>query len=76
MDTRTPNAYADPRELILPGQPGWGVVKRGAYLYVCDICGTKVRYPDEYGPACTGPGATDQHPMEPMRLVEWLVTLS
>lgn len=61
-------------DLILPGvpdvrAPGEEVTKKGVYVYRCVMCGRTERYDDKYGPACTGPSWTDEHPMEPMALV-------
>jgi hypothetical protein len=53
----------------LPSRPGVKVIKKGVFVYRCLMCGRRETYDDAYGPACTGPGAVDVHPMEPMELV-------
>ena len=47
------------------------VVKEGVLEYQCQVCGNRTRS-DIAGlePCCTGPGYTDEHPMEAMVLVE------
>lgn len=47
------------------------VVKDGVLEYVCPTCGNRART-DIAGlePCCTGPGASDEHPMELMVLVD------
>lgn len=43
--------------------------RRGVNLYRCPACGNEFRHDDEYEPLCTGPGATDDHPMAVMQFV-------
>lgn len=43
--------------------------RRGVNLYRCPVCANVFRHDDEYEPMCTGPGATDDHPMTVMALV-------
>jgi hypothetical protein len=52
-----------------PDRPGVTVIKRGVFVYECPTCRKRERFDDAYGPACTGPGATDQHPMRLMALL-------
>lgn len=52
-----------------PYRPGLIVTKTEPYVFICGICGRRERADDAYAPACTGPGWTDEHPMEPMRLI-------
>jgi len=42
--------------------------QRGVNVYRCPVCSRRFRYDDEYEPMCTGPGATDDHPMTVMVL--------
>jgi hypothetical protein len=59
MDLQVPNVHA-PRE---------EVIKQDVFLHRCLLCGREERSDDKYGPACTGPSWTDEHPMEPMAFV-------
>lgn len=43
--------------------------QRGVNLYRCPVCGNEFRHDDEFEPMCTGPGATDDHPMAVMGFV-------
>lgn len=41
----------------------------GVNVYRCPVCRRVFRHDDEYEPMCTGPGATDDHPMTVMAFV-------
>lgn len=43
--------------------------RRGVNVYRCPVCGRVFRHDDEYEPMCTGPGASDDHPMTVMVFV-------
>jgi uncharacterized Zn-finger protein len=43
--------------------------QRGVNVYRCPVCSRRFRYDDEYEPMCTGPGATDDHPITVMAFV-------
>lgn len=49
--------------------PGADVREKLVNLFRCPRCGNEARSDDKYGPACTGPGATDDHEMTPMGFV-------
>lgn len=42
------------------------MIEEGVNLYGCPVCGNEFRHDDDYEPMCTGPGATDDHPMAVM----------
>lgn len=42
--------------------------RSGVSVYRCPVCGNEFRFDDRYEPACTGAGATDDHPLAVMKL--------
>lgn len=42
--------------------------KKKIFTYFCPLCGRIERLDQEMEPACTGPGWTDEHALEPMIL--------
>lgn len=59
------------RSLLVPARVPVAEVDlrtRGVNVYVCPCCANRFRHDDEYEPMCTGPGATDDHPMTVMVL--------
>lgn len=41
--------------------PGAVILKKGAFVFRCPVCGNTVRADDAYEPMCTGPSWTDDH---------------
>jgi hypothetical protein len=55
--------------LLVPARvpvAGVNLREKGVNAYRCPVCGRVFRHDDEYEPMCTGPGATDDHPMTVM----------
>lgn len=44
--------------------------KKVIFTFVCPICGNVARNDQAMEPACTGPSWTDDHPLEPMELIQ------
>ncbi len=48
---------------------GTANLKKTIFVFRCDWCGRVERSDNEMSPACTGPGSTDDHPLEPMTFI-------